>query len=176
LSILGAFYKTTAGGGVWDLLASYTSSGTDTSATLTFTAEQEDYTMLMVVGAGASSDALDLTMELSGKTGDYYYDYITNIATTLLGVDGGAQANWVIIPSSLLGGSYHFGFVAYIYLSGVATTLNMNWQGGGQLSGNVSGTGLQNGFNAEPVTQILMKVSTSSWKDNTRFKVYGLKV
>ena len=164
-----------AGSGRLEQLASYVATGTEDTATMTFSSiDIEDYAALMVTGTGVNVGALNLQMTYAPVTSGYRYNYDKSQNGTWTNVTASSQSEWTLND---FGAGEWFGFQAWIYpfkhFEGGESTA-CHWRVSALETDQFFGSGFtqSGGFD---ITNVEITTSTSSWYIQTRFNVMGLK-
>ena len=168
-----------AGGGAWELLDSYDSSGTNSSYTYTETLSSANYSLWGFTFQGDCTATLAMQMRLNNSSANShwmteFYDsgtitvsenmgeaYLSLGSTTMFSeairLYGYIYAN----PNAIVGGEGYVQYNSFAQRMG-----DMVWE---------RHYGVNTGITTGILTQVDIETSTSTWTDGSMFRFYGLK-
>ena len=167
-------WETASASGRLEQLASYVETGSEDTATMTFSSiDLDDYSALMVTGSGVSVGAFNLQMTYAPVTSGYRYNYDKSANGTWTNVTATGQSEWILND---FGVGEWFGFQAWIYPfedNEGGDEAACQWRVSAFETDQFFGSGFtqSGGFD---ITNVELTTSTSNWYINTRFNVMGL--
>ena len=168
-------WETPSASGRLEQLASYVATGSEDTATMTFSSiDLDDYSALMVTGSGVSVGSFNLQMTYAPVTSGYRYNYDKSANGTWTNVTATGQSEWTLND---FGVGEWFGFQAWIYPfedNEGGDEAACQWRVSAFETDQFFGSGFtqSGGFD---ITNVELTTSTSNWYINTRFNVMGLK-